>query len=499
MLPSDRVVPIDVVLDDETFAVVITGPNTGGKTVSLKTIGLLILMAQSGLHIPVQSGSEMSLFKNVFADIGDEQSIEQSLSTFSGHITNIVRILNQANARTMVLLDELGSGTDPQEGAALARALLQYLTKKRIPSFVATHFSELKAFAHVTAGVANASMEFDLRTLRPTYRLSIGLPGRSNALLIAERLGLPAEILAAARETIDPAEVNAENLLDEIHRQHDAARKARSQADRMRSLAERDQRLLQKKLEELEQEKEKILQETHNETEEELNSLRQSLTKLRREYDRARLPLTELKALETELKETAKTAKGIDKQLARGSQRRLRDFESEPLKVGEKVRVRSLGTNALAIVTGIEKEEVEILLGSLRMRIPQHDVMRKADEEEETEPQEDYRADKPGKNRTAGTSAQLSQGNRTLFRESPGTEIDLRGKTAEEMIPELETYLDNAVLARLPFVRVIHGKGTGKLRQVTRRHLLDSPYVKYIENGRDAEGGEGVTIAHLRD
>jgi len=210
LLPSEKVVPIDVELDDNTFAVVITGPNTGGKTVTLKTVGLLALMTQSGMHIPAQSGSSLSIFDDIFADIGDEQSIEQSLSTFSGHITNIIRIFKQANPAVLVLLDELGAGTDPQEGAALARSLLSNLVERAIPCLVATHYPELKAFAHGTPGAVNASMEFDLQTLRPTYRLTIGLPGRSNALLIAERLGLPPEIIQDARSAIDPSDLRAE-------------------------------------------------------------------------------------------------------------------------------------------------------------------------------------------------------------------------------------------------------------------------------------------------
>ena len=247
--------PIDVDLDAQTFAVVITGPNTGGKTVTLKTVGLMVVMAQCGLHIPAQSGSELSFFDNIFADIGDEQSIEQSLSTFSGHITNIVRILNRAKTKTLVLLDELGAGTDPQEGSALARAILLFLVDRRIPCLIATHYPELKALAHTTPGVTNASMEFDLKTLRPTYRLTLGIPGRSNALAIAKRLNLPEEILESARTMIDPAELKSEELLNEIHHQREIARKARSAADRDRSLAINLKQELSTRLEKIEDER----------------------------------------------------------------------------------------------------------------------------------------------------------------------------------------------------------------------------------------------------
>ncbi|MGB9586285.1 MAG: endonuclease MutS2, partial [Anaerolineales bacterium] len=221
LLDANTVVPIDVELEDQTFAMVITGPNTGGKTVSLKTIGLLTLMAQCGLHIPAASGSTLSVFQSVFADIGDEQSIEQSLSTFSGHIKNIVRILQQADWRSLVILDELGAGTDPQEGAALARAILTYLVEHRITTIVTTHHPELKIFAHVTPWVTNASVEFDLDTLQPTYHLTVGLPGRSNAIAIAQRLGMPSEIIQKARAEVTPQELQSQDLLDEIYRQRD--------------------------------------------------------------------------------------------------------------------------------------------------------------------------------------------------------------------------------------------------------------------------------------
>lgn len=487
LIAADKVVPIDAVLNEDTFAVVITGPNTGGKTVSLKTIGLLVLMAQSGLHIPVRSGSEISIFRNVYADIGDEQSLEQSLSTFSGHMTNIIRILRDAAPKTLVLLDELGSGTDPQEGAALAKGILKFMIRKHIPSFVATHFPELKTFAHVTPGAINASMEFDLKSLRPTYRLSIGLPGRSNALLIAKRLGLPEEILAYAGEEIDPADLKAEALLDEIHRQHDAARKARSHADRMRSLAEQDQRELREKLNALETEKEKILAETYADTEAEIQDLREELSKLRKAYTGAHLSLQELKPLEEALKQNEKTARNIEVKARRENRSRFEVFEDRPLRVGDKVIVRSLGTDSAAVIMTLDQDEAEVQLGALRMRLPLRDLQLKG-----TPVESPAQADEPP------LPAQTTERLQPVFHESPGVEIDLRGRSTEEMTDLLDRYLDNASLARMPYVRVIHGKGTGKLRQATRRFLLDSAYVKFIENGKDSEGGDGVTIAHLK-
>ncbi|MBP1702437.1 MAG: MutS2 family protein, partial [Chloroflexi bacterium] len=231
LLDPLTVVPIDVDLDEATYAMIVTGPNTGGKTVTLKTIGLLALMAQTGLHIPVQAGSEISVFENIFADIGDEQSIEQSLSTFSGHVTNIIRILDQATPTSLVILDELGAGTDPQEGAALARAILSSVLERGITTLVTTHHPELKTYAHATPGAVNASVEFDLETLRPTFHLTIGLPGRSNALAIAQRLGLPEKIITEARSELSPEDIRADNLLNEIHHQRDLARQARNAAE----------------------------------------------------------------------------------------------------------------------------------------------------------------------------------------------------------------------------------------------------------------------------
>jgi len=249
LLDPVQAVPIDVEMGHDIFSIVLTGPNTGGKTVSLKTVGLLVLMAQSGMHIPAQSGSEMSCFNQVFADIGDEQSIEQSLSTFSGHITNIIRLLNHMNRNTLVLLDELGAGTDPQEGSALARAILQHLVQHGVTNLVATHYPELKAFAQSTPGVTNASLEFNLKTLRPTYHLTIGLPGRSNALAIAKRLGLQEEIIESARTMLDSNDLKVEGLLDEIHRQRDHTLRQRAVSDRVRNEVEQLRKEYRRRLE----------------------------------------------------------------------------------------------------------------------------------------------------------------------------------------------------------------------------------------------------------
>ncbi|KPL06844.1 hypothetical protein AMJ86_06975, partial [bacterium SM23_57] len=298
LLDPDTVVPIDVELDPQTYALVITGPNTGGKTVTLKTVGLLALMAQSGLHIPAHSGSKISLFNSIYADIGDEQSIEQSLSTFSGHITNIIRILEKADRQSLVILDELGAGTDPQEGAALARALLTHLLERGITTLVTTHHPELKAYAYSKPGVVNASVEFDLESLQPTYHLTIGLPGRSNALAIAERLGLPPSIVTEARAEINPTDLRVEGMLDEIHRQRDLARTARNAAEEARQGAEEIKAELITQLDNVEDERRALLEEARSEAEENVKTILNELKKLQREMRQHRQPIEALKEIE---------------------------------------------------------------------------------------------------------------------------------------------------------------------------------------------------------
>lgn len=480
LLDSATVVPIDIYLDENVFALVITGPNTGGKTVTLKTVGLLALMAQTGLHIPAQSGAALSVFKDIFADIGDEQSIEQSLSTFSGHITNITRILNRAGRHSLVLLDELGAGTDPQEGAALARAILSYLLEKKITCLIATHYPELKAFAHNTSGVVNASMEFNLQTLRPTYHLTIGLPGRSNALSIAERLGLPKPIVEAARSAINPEDLRAEDLLDEIHHQRDLARRMRGQAESARFAAEKARQELDKRLEDVEEERRRILEKARQEAEEEVNELRTEMDELRRALLRARQPLDALKPLQEQVEAMRST---VEQPVERQQTGRV----LRPLKLGDRVRLRSLRMEG--VVTALGEMDAEIQVGNLRVRARLDDIQRPG---EDTPPAPEAPAA-----RRKTTPAAAPKNDADLFRPSPGMELDLRGMRAEDALDSLDRYLENAYLAGLPFVRIIHGKGTGKLRQVIRDALRQSPHVTRQESGQDKEGGDGVTVAHL--
>ncbi len=482
LLDPEIVVPVDVELDAETFVLVITGPNTGGKTVTLKTVGLLALMAQSGLHLPVESGSEISVFEKIFADIGDEQSIEQSLSTFSGHITNIIRILRKADRRSLVILDELGAGTDPQEGAALARALLTHLLERGITTLVTTHHPELKAFAHGTPGVTNASVEFDLESLQPTYHLTIGLPGRSNALAIAERLGLPGEIVAGARSELDPTEIRAENLLDEIHRQRDLARQAREEAEQIRGEVKNLRAELTRRLEQIEDERLEILEGARQEAKDRVQELQTELESLRKALSRARQPLEALQVVEEKAAELTEDTQEPVERIPIKDEEIILD---RPIRLGDRVRLRTLNTKGL--VTSLGEDELEVQVGNLRVRtrfseVEAIETVKRSDSE--PDPQEQLR--------------QSSKVDSSLNAPSPGIELDLRGLRSDDALDQVERYLDAAYLAGLPFVRIIHGKGTGKLRKAVREALQTNPHIKSFDAGGEREGGDGVTVAKLR-
>ncbi len=470
LLDPATVVPIDVHLGEDYFILVITGPNTGGKTVSLKTVGLLACMAQAGLAIPAAEGSRLSAFSGIYADIGDEQSIEQSLSTFSSHMTNIIGILREADERSLVLLDELGAGTDPEEGSALARALLSHLLVRRITTLATTHYSELKVYAHATPGVRNASVEFDLETLSPTYELTIGLPGRSNALAIARRLGLDEAIIAAAQAMIQPGSLQAEGLLAEIKAAREAALKAQAEAEAARRDAEVLRRELAIRLVHIEEERLAILNAARAQAQEELAAARAEIARAR----------ARLAAQEARDRELAEAQAALARQAAA-----LPIVEpppppaptpAGPLQVGDLVWVPSL--QASGEVTALEGDEAEVQMGSIRLRLPQ----------ERLELRERARPE---------TIAGERSGSVLPLAPSPGMELDLRGLRAEEVPSRLDRYLDAAFRAGLPWVRIIHGKGTGVLRQVVRQRLAGHPLVAEQRAGDPQEGGDGVTIARL--
>ena len=490
LLDPQTVVPIDLELDQQTYALVITGPNTGGKTVTLKTIGLLALMAQSGLHIPARSGSEISLFQDIYADIGDEQSIEQSLSTFSGHIMNIIHILKEADRRSLVILDELGAGTDPQEGAALARALLTHLLERGLTTLVTTHHPELKAFAHATTGVVNASMEFDLETLRPTYRLTIGLPGRSNAIAIAQRLGMPPEIIRASRADLDPSELRADDLLDDIHRQREIARQARLEAEKALRDADHLRADLAQQLEQIEEERMQVMDQAHTESARLLAELQEEIRQARRTLARARQPLDAVELVQEQAETLAETVtKPVERRVSKKMPLKL----ERAVRLGDRVLLRSL--NARGVLTSLGDEEGEVQVGALRVRARLADIQPLGQMEEQSA--EELQPSRKTRNRKTELPAG-EQPPAFEFHTSPGVELDVRGQRSDEALDMLDRYLDSAYLAGLPWVRVIHGKGTGKLRQAVRQALSQHAHVSSFEAGGDKEGGDGVTIARLR-
>ena len=484
LLDPQIVVPIDIDPQPGTRAIIITGPNTGGKTVSLKTVGLLALMAQSGLHIPAEGGSELPCFHAVYADIGDEQSIEQSLSTFSGHITNIIRILKQIDHRSLVIFDELGAGTDPQEGAALARAILNFLLETGCTTLVATHYPELKTFAHSTEGVVNASLEFDIKTLRPTYHLTIGLPGRSNALLIAQRLGLPQPIIETAKGEINPDDLRADKLLDDIRKERNRTSRERQKLEKARDRLEAQTKELEKRLEKIEDERREVLAKARAEGEFEVAILKRNIESLKSQLKRARQPLQALKEIEEKVEEIEEKVEApIERRQT--ADNRPSSIVHRPLSLGERVIVSTL--NAEGVVTALGESDAEVQIGSLRVRARLMDLVRKSSEPVVSEQLSvDSKQTAEGSGRAAVSNTR-----------SPGIELNLRGKLVEDGLEELERYLERAYSSGLLFVRIVHGKGTGRMREAVRNALKSSPYVASYEEPKDSEGGAGVTVAKM--
>ncbi len=476
LLNRDTVIPIDLTLPEPVFLVLITGPNTGGKTVSLKTAGLMLLMAQSGLHLPCVD-ARITLFDNVLADIGDEQSIEQNLSTFSAHMNNIIRIVEQVDDRSLVLLDELGSGTDPAEGAALAQAIIDFLRDKGATVLTATHYPELKAYATRTQGATNASMLFDVETLAPTYEMTIGLPGKSNALAIARRLGLETSILDGAMGRLGEGSSETTELLDSIYDMRDKIAAEEASARLARRRAERDREKLNERLAEIEVEREQVLQEARRQVEAELEAIRQEIRRVRSQLHGAES--------KNKLKRLARDVDEIEERpLASLSPTPLIDSvmpdrpesEKRQLQVGDEVYIKTI--KAKGEIMALGKKEAEIAVGRLHMRaaLSELEFRSRPVEEDQSHPL------------TGAASAP-----------SPGLELDIRGHRIDAGLDKLDRYLDAAMLARLPWARIIHGKGTGRLREAVRQALTRHPSVISWEEGQDGEGGAGVTVARFQE
>lgn len=476
LLDPDEVVPIDLDLDPGIRALVITGPNTGGKTVALKTAGLLTLMAQCGLHLPVESGSELSVFENVYADIGDEQSIEQSLSTFSAHVTNIIRILDGCGPTSLVVLDELGAGTDPQEGAALARSILDELIERGCTTLVATHYPELKMYAHQTEGVRNASVEFNLETLEPTYHLTIGLPGRSNALAIARRLGLQESILRRAFQGIAASEQEADDLLDEIRRERQQALAARERAQALEGQIQAQQEDLRRHLEGIDSERRAILARAREQAEMRIQELEEQAEELRSRIRRTKRSIEGFEEIEQTLGIMREQVSEIEPEPMEPEVKGL----DRPLKVGDRVHVRSLNSEGELIE--LSEREAEVQMGRIRLRAEVDDLIPVA---------------RPGSRAKRAPAPEGGHIPSDRPRQAQ-LEFDLRGRSAEEALVELDRRLDAAFLAEQPVLRVIHGKGAGVLREVIRDALSNNPYVRSYRSGEPQEGGSGVTIVRLK-
>jgi DNA mismatch repair protein MutS2 len=471
------VVPIDVEFDTSTWVLVVTGPNTGGKTVALKTVGLLSLMAQSGLHLPAEE-AELSVFEGIYSDIGDEQSIEQSLSTFSSHMTNIIAILKECDDRSLVILDEVGAGTDPAEGSALARALLNRLLNMQVTTMVSTHHPELKIYAVETPGVRNASVEFNLETLAPTYRLIIGLPGRSNALAIASRLGLDAGIIDQAKGMVATEDLIADDLLDEIQR---TRKQISDESETIASLrtelqAQRDN--LQARLDKIEDERRDVVRAARRNAEEELEDFRKQLKKMQSEMKVAGMPLEKIQALQTSANKMQSWTQGpIDE----GEVEQIATDDWKP-KLGDTVYLDSL--NAEGTIVEMDAKAAQVQVGTLRVRAKYSELRKRNRSERRVAERGHKREYEP----SDAPAPQVS---------SPGMELDLRGQRVEEALEELDRYIDAAYLSGLPFGRIIHGKGTGRLRQAVRDYLMQHALVSKVTGAEANEGGAGVTIVHM--
>ena len=476
-LLTGNVVPIDVELDDATWVLVVTGPNTGGKTVSLKTVGLLCLMAQCGLQVPAED-AKLSVFTGIYADIGDEQSIEQSLSTFSSHMTNTVQILRECDEQSLILLDELGAGTDPAEGAALARAVLNHLVERRVTTIVTTHHPELKIYGVETGGVRNASVEFDLETLRPTYRLIIGLPGRSNALAIASRLGLPAEIIENARGMVATEELVADDLLDEIQRTRAEIRNNHAIIAALREEVEEQSIELQARLDKIEDERRDIVASARRQAEAEIKEFQKEIKRLRGEMRSASLPLEKLK----QLQDSASNLSVDAQEPVENEGERVYESGWTP-HLGDNVYLAKL--NAEGKITELDRGEVVVQVGTLKVRAKLDELAQRS-----ANPQ---RLKKRGHQRQYEKSPEpvAPRG------QSPGLELDLRGSRVEEALKRLETYIDAAYLSGLPFARIIHGKGTGALRKAVQERVGTHPLISKVTPAMPKEGGDGVTIIHM--
>ena len=482
LLDQKKVVPITVSLGDEFSLLIITGPNTGGKTVSLKTVGLLTLMGQAGLHIPAGDRSEIAVFRQVYADIGDEQSIEQSLSTFSSHMTNIVSFLKKVDDRSLVLFDELGAGTDPTEGAALAIAILSHLHKRNIRTMATTHYSELKIYALSTPGVENACCEFDVESLRPTYRLLIGIPGKSNAFAISGKLGLPGYIIDDAKKRLSEQDVSFEDLLSDLEASRRTIEKEQAEIAAYKKEAETLKRQAVQKQEKLEEQRDRIIREANEKANAILREAKEVADETIRNFHKFGKDNISAAEMEKERERLRKKIKDTSASASLKTNKPKKTYKPSDFKLGESVKVLSMNLTGTIGSLPDARGNVTVQMGILRSQVNISDL----EIIEEVSPYAPKRM-----NRTAKSKIKMSK---SL---SVSPEINLLGKTVDEAVAELDKYLDDALLSHLNSVRIVHGKGTGALRKGIHEYLRRQKHVKSYRLAEFGEGDAGVTIVEL--
>lgn len=485
LIDPHKVVPIDIYLGKDFNLLIITGPNTGGKTVSLKTVGLLTLMAQSGLHIPALDHSELAVFDNVFADIGDEQSIEQSLSTFSSHMTNTVSILKEADAHSLILFDEIGAGTDPTEGAALAISILNDLHKRGITTMATTHYSEIKVYALTTDGVENACCEFDVESLRPTYRLLIGIPGKSNAFAISKKLGLPDYIIKDASARMDADDVQFEDLLSDLEHSRITIEKERAEINAYKQEIQQLKDELKTKSDRLDERRDKILRKANEEAAAILKDAKEYADQTIKTMNKHGMTVKELEKQRSAIRDKMnKRQEKLSVQAAKPKAHKSHDISE--FKVGTHVRVLSMNLIGTVTAPPSPKGEITVQMGSLSTKTKINNLEILVGYKD---PEEAKKAPKG-----AGGSGKIKMSKAA----SISHEINLLGLTVDEAVAKLDKYLDDAYISRIPQVRIVHGKGTGALRNGVTAYLRGVPYIKSFRLGEIGEGDTGVTIVDFK-
>ena len=486
LLDPSKVVPINIYLGKDFDLLIVTGPNTGGKTVSLKTVGLFTLMGQAGLHIPAFDGSELAVFSEVFADIGDEQSIEQSLSTFSSHMTNIVSILEQADDKSLCLFDELGAGTDPTEGAALAIAILSFLHNMKVRAMATTHYSELKVFALSTPGVENACCEFNVDTLRPTYRLLIGIPGKSNAFAISQKLGLPGYIIEDAKSRIETQDVTFEDLIANLEQSRVTIEKERMEIAAYKEEIRKLKEGLSKKEERFDERREKMLRSASEEAQRILLDAKETADQTIKNINK----LAQSSGVGKELEEQRSRLRGklgdVEKNLTIKQKASAKAAPPQKLQIGDTVHVNTMNLDGTVSTLPNAKGDLYVQMGILRSQVNLKDLVLI----------QEAPAEKSGSDYLKGTSSGSKIKMSKSYSISP--EINLIGMMVDEAIPQLDKYLDDAYLAKLPQVRVVHGRGTGALKAAVHKHLKRLKYVDEFRLGTFGEGDTGVTIVTFK-